>query len=153
MRTEKEQKGENPCPPPQEPSNQHYFSKTLRNKSNFVVSVIYTVRPRQGEQYYLHLLLHHLKCAPFLKDMRNFDEEECVSFKELCRQKRLSIDDTDWKNALQKGFCSNTVPVTKLYAGMLIHCSLSNPWNTYNKKIDVIFQDFHHRIEKNSTRL
>ena len=42
---------------------QYDFSEEHSSKATFVVSRIYTVSPREGERYYLRMLLHHVQGA------------------------------------------------------------------------------------------
>lgn len=100
-----------------------------------MVSLIYTVTPRQGEIYYLPLQLYHLKESTSYKDIAAMDGEKCALFREACRRKVLLADAMDCKSTLREGFQSNFIPLAELFATILFY-RFSNPRNTYTEKLD-----------------
>ena len=129
------------------------FSEEHADKETFVVSRIYTVSPREGERYYLRMLLHHVRGATSFKDIRTVDGEECPSYREACRLRGLLIDDQEWKKALDEGFRSSFVPLTELFATILIHCSPSDPANIFEEKTPILIEDFRKRKGRQNARL
>lgn len=148
FQTEKLQLDEVPISSPPHPPDQYGFPKELEDKDKLVISRIYTVRPRDGEHYYLHLLLRHVKGANSYKDVKNVDGDEYVYFNEACRWSGLLIDDMVWKYVLCEASRSNYVTLTELCATIIVHCFHLEPIYIYDRKVDIILQDLTHRTGK-----
>lgn len=115
------QNNQEPLPASEGSSDQKWFSEEHQGKAKFVAGSIHMVRPRKEEQYYLRMILHHMKGAASYKDLRNVNGEECASSRDICRRRGLLIDSMEWKNTLQEGFHSNFAPLTELFAIILAH--------------------------------
>lgn len=86
--------------------------------------------------------------------MRIGDAEERARFREAWRRRLLLVDDTQWKIALQEGFRSNFVRLTDVFGTIFVYCFLLHPRNIYDKKIEIILQDFRlKRVKYNSAML
>lgn len=73
---------QNPVPAP----DQLYFLEVLQDKATFAVSQIYMLKPREGEGYYLRLLVNQGTGVTFFKDMKTADGEEYAGIRETCRR-------------------------------------------------------------------
>ncbi|CDF39890.1 ATP dependant DNA helicase [Chondrus crispus] len=67
------------------------FSGTGAN----VVGRIYTVSPREGEPYFLRLLITQVPGATSFENLRNIDGEQCTSFRQACLRLGLLANDAD----------------------------------------------------------
>lgn len=65
--------------------------------------------------------------------MRIVSGEQCTGFRAVCSWRALLIHDMKWKNVLQEGLRSNFVPITELFAIILVHCFPSDWRNTYHE--------------------
>ena len=58
-----------------------------------LVSRVYTISPRQGECFYLRLLLHNVKGPQLFAALRTVNDDLCSSFHKACFRMGLLEDD------------------------------------------------------------
>lgn len=124
---------------------QYDFSEEHAEKETFIVSRIYTVSPREGERYFLRLLLHHVTGATKFEDLRTVEDTEHPSFREACFHRGVLSDDTEWKKCLEDTFRSSFVPLTELFSTIMVHCNPSSPATIYTEKLGILIQDIRNR--------
>ena len=90
---------------------QHYVLRKLhgvhtwtrrQRQGDSVVSRIYSVSPREGERFYLRLLLLHVRGATNFADLRTVDGVECATFREACLHRHLLENDNTWESTLRE---------------------------------------------------
>ncbi len=54
-----------------------------------VIGRMFTVSPREGERYFLRMLIPHVNGAKSFADMRTVDGEVCSSFRQACSHRGL----------------------------------------------------------------
>ncbi|CDF33021.1 unnamed protein product [Chondrus crispus] len=124
------------------------FSGTGAN----VVGRIYTVSPREGERYFLGLLLTQVPGATSFENLRNIDGEQCTSFRQACLRLGLLADDAEWKHAIRDSFWSSFVPLSHLFATILAHCQPSDPLSLWNDHLDMFLTDTRNRARRQPIR-
>ncbi|CDF36554.1 unnamed protein product [Chondrus crispus] len=117
------------------------FSGTGAN----VVSRIYTVSSREGERYFLRLLLTQVPGATSFENLRNIDGEQCTSFRQACLRLGLLANDAEWKHAVRDSFRSSFVPLSHLFATILAHCQPSDPLSLWNDNLHMFLTDIRNR--------
>ncbi|CDF35745.1 ATP dependant DNA Helicase Pif1 [Chondrus crispus] len=117
------------------------FSGTGAN----VVGRIYTVSPREGERYFLRLLLTQVPGATSFENLRNIDGEQCTSFRQACLRLGSLADDADWKHAIRDSFRSSFVPLSHLFATILAHFQPSDPLSLWNDHLHMFLTDIRNR--------
>ncbi|CDF37706.1 ATP dependant DNA helicase PIF1 [Chondrus crispus] len=117
------------------------FSGTGAN----VVGRIYTVSPREGERYFLRLLLTQVPGATSFENLRNIDGEQCTSFRQACLRLGLLANDAEWKHAIRDSFRSSFVPLSHLFATILAHCQPSDPLSLWNDYLHMFLTDIRNR--------
>ncbi|CDF39898.1 ATP dependant DNA helicase PIF1 [Chondrus crispus] len=129
-----------------------YFTWKKSSKSwNFsgtganVVGRIYTVSPREGERYFLGLLLTQVPGATSFENLRNIDGEQCTSFRQACLRLGLLANDAEWKHAIRNSFRSSFVPLSHLFATILAHCQPSDPFSLWNDHLHMFLTDIRNR--------
>ncbi|CDF37673.1 unnamed protein product [Chondrus crispus] len=110
-----------------------------------VVGRIYTVSPREGERYFLRLLLTQVPGATSFENLRNIDGEQGTSFRQACLRLGLLADDAEWKHAIRDSFRSGFVPLSHLFATILAHCQPSDPLLLWNDHLDMFLTDICNR--------
>ncbi|CDF36294.1 unnamed protein product [Chondrus crispus] len=120
------------------------FSGTGAN----VVGRIYTVSPREGERYFLRLLLTQVPGATSFENLRNIDGEQCTSFRQACLRLGLLADDAKWKHAIRDSFRSSFVPLSHLFATILAHCQPSDPLSLWNDHLDMFLTDIRNQVQE-----
>ena len=107
---------------------------------------VYTVSPRQGECYYLCLLLHEVCGATSFDDLKTVSGDICPTFREACRRRGLLENDNQYSLALEEAAMSQMPSqVRTLYAIILTTCEPSDPlalWETHRNSMT---EDFLHR--------
>ncbi|CDF40970.1 ATP dependant DNA helicase PIF1 [Chondrus crispus] len=113
-----------------------------------VVGRIYTVSPREGERYFLRLLLTQVPGATSFENLRNIDGEQCTSFRQACLLLGLLADDAEWKHAIRDSFRSSFVPLSHLFATILAHCQPSDPLSLWNDHLDMFLTDIRNQVQE-----
>ncbi len=112
-----------------------------------IIGRMYTVSPREGERYFLRLLLLHVTGAKSFVDMRTVDGEVCSSFRQACSRRRLLADDAEWRRVLRESFASEFVPLSQVFATILAYWEPSDPvslWDEH-KSLFVSYNRLRHR--------
>ncbi|CDF36818.1 partial DNA helicase [Chondrus crispus] len=110
-----------------------------------VVGRIYTVSRREGERYFLRLLLTQVPGATSFQNLRNIDGEQCTRFRQACLRLGLLADDAEWKHAIRDSLRSSFVPLSHLFATILAHCQPSDPLSLWNDHLDMFLTDIRNR--------
>ena len=63
---------------------------------------VYTISPRQGECFYLHLLLHNVNGPQSFAARRTVNGDLCSSFRETCLKLGLLEDDNQYHLAMEE---------------------------------------------------
>ena len=103
--------------------------------------------PREGERYFLRVLLLHVPGATSFEYLKTFNGELLPSFRDACMARRLLQDDTEWANTLEEATLT-CMPkqIRSLFAVILTHCEASDPlalWNTFKQWM---IEDFARRM-------
>ena len=74
-------------------------------KEAHVLGRVYTINPRQGECFYLRLLLHHIRGPQSFAELKTVEGDLCSSFREALG---LLEDDNQYHLAIQEASVSNS---------------------------------------------
>ena len=110
---------------------------------------VYTVSPRQGECYYLRLLLHKVCGATSFDDLKKVSGEICPTFREACRRHGLLENDNQYSLALEEAAMSEMPSqVRTLYAIILTTCAPADSLALWDSHRDSMTEDYlhHHRL-------
>ena len=77
-------------------------------KEAHILGRVYTVNPRQGECFYLRLLLHYIKGPQSFAHLRTVEGNLCSPFREACLRLGLLEDDNQYHLAMQEAAVSNS---------------------------------------------
>ena len=101
-------------------------------KEAHILGRVYTVNPRQGEYFYLRLLLHNIKGSQSFAHLRAVEGNLCSSFHEACLRLGLLEDDNQYHLAMQEAAVSKSATsLRSLFAVILAWCKPSNPLDIY----------------------
>ena len=96
-------------------------------KEAHVLGRVYTISPRQGECFYLRLLLHHVQGSQSFAHLKTVEGDLCSSFREACFRLGLLEDDNQYHLAMQEVSVSNSAAsLCSLFAVILTWCEPSN---------------------------
>ena len=111
-----------------------------------ILGRVYTISPRQGECFYLRLLLHHVRGPQSFSDLRTVNGDLCCSFREACFKLDLLEDDNQYHLAMEEASVSNSAAsLRSLFAVILTWCEPSNPFEMYERNKEVMAEDFLHQ--------
>lgn len=117
--------------------------KWKRRQRGTAIGRMYTISPRQGECYYLRLLLNVVKGPNSFDDVRTVDGHICTSFRDACHKQGLLEDDNHLNLAMQEAaLCQSAKLLRNFFAILLINCNPSNPAALWICFRDHLAEDF-----------
>ena len=115
-------------------------------KEAHVLGRVYTINPRQGECFYLRLLLHHIRGPQSFAELKTVEGDLCSSFREACFRLGLLEDDNQYHLAMEEASVSNSASsLRSLFAVILTWCEPSNPLDIYEHHKEHMAEDFLHQ--------
>ena len=114
---------------------EHYVYHTKQKKwmvrkrcANKVISRMLSVRPNEGERFYLRLLLLHVHGAKSFDYLRTVDGVLYNTFREACSALGLLQGDAEWRNTLQEA-ANFQLPcqLRQLFGVILTYCEPCDP--------------------------
>ena len=103
---------------------------------------VYTVSPRQGECYYLRILLHEVKGPQCFEDVKTVNGSLCQTFREACQRRGLMEDDNHLKMALEEAVsCCSPSTLRSLFAIIISACEPANPLSLWLLHHDSMTED------------
>ena len=116
-------------------------------KEVHILGRVYTVNPRQGECFYLRLLLHNIKGPQSFAHLRTVEGNLSSSFHEACLRLGLLENDNQYHLAMQEAAVSNSAAsLRSLFAVILMTwCESSNPLDIYEHYKESMAEDFLHQ--------
>ena len=118
----------------------------VSRKHMFYVGRVYTINPRQGECFYLWLLLHHIRGPQSFAELKTVEGDLCSSFREACFRLGLLKNDNQYHLAMQETSVSNSASsLRSLFAVILTWCEPSNPLDIYEHHKEHMAEDFLHQ--------
>ena len=115
-------------------------------KEAHILGRVYTVNPRQGECFYLRLLLHNIRGPRSFAHLKTVEGNLCSSFREACLRLSLLEDDNQYHLAMQEATVSNSATsLRSLFAVILTWCEPSNPLDIYEHHKESLAEDFLHQ--------
>ncbi|XP_066920182.1 uncharacterized protein [Clytia hemisphaerica] len=112
-----------------------------------VISRMYNAGIREGERYFLRVLLLHVPGATSFEYLRTFDGEVYPTFREACLARGLLADDNIWVETLNEVVhVATPVKIRRTFCTILIHGEPNNPAELWESFKEHMIQDFlrHH---------
>ena len=110
---------------------------------------INNVSPVQGERFYLRLLLSHIKGAQSFEDMKVFQGDEYVTYKETCLAMGLLEDDQEWIFGMEEVSLSGSAKqMRSTFAVILQYCRPTRPVEIFEKFKENMSDDFMYQTMK-----
>ncbi|XP_065315463.1 uncharacterized protein LOC135924333 [Gordionus sp. m RMFG-2023] len=112
-----------------------------------VIGRIRTVYPKEGEVFYLRLLLNYVTGPTCFEDLRSFNGIISNTFKDACIRRGLLSDDAEWNHCLEEGL-SFKMPnqLRQLFSVILLHCEPRDPLGLWNYFKFYLCEDFSKKI-------
>ena len=107
---------------------------------------VYTVSPRNGDLYYLRILLHHVKGPRSFEYLRTHDDIVLPTFKDACRARGLLQDDAQWYKTLEDAEKTRLPKAMRdLFVCLLLHTDVDDVANLWMRFKDSMSEDFLHQ--------
>ncbi|KAL8587188.1 hypothetical protein ACOMHN_013275 [Nucella lapillus] len=119
---------------------QKQWQKRKRGKA---IGRMYTISPRQGECYFLRLLLNVVKGPKSYDDLKTVNGEVCATFRKACQKQGLLEDDQHLQLTMEEA-CATQNPklLRDLLAIILVSCNPSQPGHLWVNFRDHLAEDF-----------
>jgi hypothetical protein len=103
---------------------------------------MYTASPRQGDRFYLRMLLATLPSWTSFEDVRTVDGVLCNTFKDACARRGLLDDDFEWDAALSEaGHAASGFHQRQMFIWIIINCAPRNPVTLWNNHWESLTDD------------
>jgi hypothetical protein len=140
---------------------EHYTFKQNSDKSNMIWGVkggergiitkpcigrMFTAHPKQGELFYLRMLLLHVKGAESWEDLLTFDGTVHDKFEDVARAMGLIENDKEWSKYFEEA-CSYASPANlrELFVAVLTHGENLDAKELWNRFQENMYEDFVHK--------
>ena len=115
-------------------------------KHGTAIGRMYTISPRQGECYYLRLLLTEVTGPQSFDDLKRVDDTFCATYREACQLRGLLEDDRHLQHALQEASVGQSAYLLRnLFAIILTACMPANPLELWSQFKEHFAYDFLHQ--------
>ncbi|XP_075112513.1 uncharacterized protein LOC142182255 [Nicotiana tabacum] len=118
-----------------------------KRKTRSVIGRIATANRREGERYYLRLLLNHVRGPLSFKDLLTVNGRECETFKEAAKERGLLESDNSISECLREAVLFKMPSALRnLFATILVHCNptdIRKLWETYYEDMPEDFRKIH----------
>ena len=119
------------------------YVKNGQKDNKTVIGHINSTNPKEGERFYLRLLLNHVRGPTSFEDLLTVDGIHYLSFKEASEKRGL----LEWDESITEYLIEATtyqMPKTlqKLFAIILYHCEASNVKKLWDRFFEVMSEDF-----------
>ncbi|XP_050053481.1 ATP-dependent DNA helicase PIF1-like [Aphis gossypii] len=116
--------------------------------STDAIGRIYSVHPSNDECFYLRLLLVNVRGPTSFQQLRTFDGELCVSYREACQRLQLLENDAHWDQTLNDAVISSHAhQIRTLFSIIISTCFPSNPIDLWIKYKDYMCDDILYQIQ------
>jgi hypothetical protein len=124
----------------------HQPSKTWKrrvlHRSN-TLARMYSVSVREGERFYLRLLLSHVAGPTSFEDLRTFDGTTYGTFKEACIARGMLEDDSLWVSTIAEvAMHASPKQLRQLFVSVLTLAHPSNPASLWEQFYSQLSEDF-----------
>ena len=110
---------------------------------------MYLVNPREGDLYFLRLLLVNVKGATSFRDLRIFNGIVYLSFREAAEARGLLHSSQHYITTLQEGHAMQPgAALRRLFVGLLLYCEVPNPLGLWEMFRTELCSDFIYAEQK-----
>ncbi|KAF0314588.1 hypothetical protein FJT64_014988 [Amphibalanus amphitrite] len=107
---------------------------------------VVSVSPRQGDVFYLRLLLHHVPGATSFAELRTVAGVVCATHQEACRRRGLLQEDAEWDVTMQEAaLVQMPRQLRQLLVTILLFCEPADPAGLFERHYPALAEDFTRR--------
>ena len=101
---------------------------------------MFTVKPSEGERFFLRVLLLHVRGAQSFNDLYSVNGITYNTFRESCLALGLLEDDAEWNDTMHEA--STFQMPWQLFGMILVYCDPSDPLELWNTFKSFMIEDF-----------
>lgn len=118
-----------------------------RHMSKAPIGRMYNASPKEGERFFLRLLLSHIRGAQSFEDLRTIHGELQPTFQKACIELGLLEDDQEWVRCLEEAIVSCTpLALRNLFVIILVFALPSNPLSMWELFQDHLCEDYFYHL-------
>ncbi|XP_027152040.1 uncharacterized protein LOC113752100 [Coffea eugenioides] len=122
------------------------YKEWTERKRRKVIGRMVTISPREGERYYLRLLLTHIAGPTSFEDLLTVNDQRLASFREAALVLGLLQSDTYIDETLQEAVAFQMpCSLRLLFATLLVYCSPTDPRSLWEKFEPELSADYHYQ--------
>jgi hypothetical protein len=115
-----------------------------KREAGFAIGRVHSVHPRDGERFYLRILLNHVRGATSFAHLRTVtrDGQQVTygSFREAALALGLQTDDGCWRQTLREAASSQTgAQLRRLFVSLLLFTDMGEPGKLFEEFLKVSF--------------
>ncbi|KAI1695261.1 hypothetical protein Ddc_21362 [Ditylenchus destructor] len=116
---------------------------TKRKGNPKVIGRMYNMTPKQGELFYLRMLLLHVKGAKDWIDLRTFEGEVHSSYQKCCEARGLLQENEEWFKYFEEAKTFKMpAALRQLFVTALHHCGINNADKIWDQFKEDMCEDF-----------
>ena len=116
---------------------------TRRRGKESIVSRLYSAQPKEGERFYLRVLLLHVPGATSSASLRTYNGQVYETIREACLARGLLENDNVWNDTLLEVVSVGTpYQVRQTFAFILTHGEINDPLTLWQNHRDNMIEDF-----------
>ncbi|XP_057310488.1 uncharacterized protein LOC130648452 [Hydractinia symbiolongicarpus] len=128
--------------------------KVRRRGGGKIISRMYSSNPKEGERFYLRVLLLHVPGATSFEFLRTFNDHLYPTFREACLARGLLEGDDEWERTLEEVTAVGSPrQLRQTFCFLLTHCDLNNPLQLWLDNRMGMIEDFSRTMEEVNAEL
>ena len=118
-------------------------------KEIWAVARLHSASPNQGQRWYLHILLCHVKGATSFANLLTYAGKQYNCFKDRCfAEELIDIDNEPDKAMSEAKVFKSPRQMRRLFINLLCHCDPPFPLELWHKYKDDMIEDFKYKYTK-----
>ena len=118
------------------------WTKRRNHQTAPTIGRVVSVSPRQGDVFYLRMLLHHVPGATSFAELRTVGGVVCATHKEACRLRGLLQEDDEWDAALREATLTQMpAQLRQLYVTIALFCEPADPAALFERHQPALAED------------
>ena len=128
--------------------------KVRSRGGNKIISRMYSASPKEGERFYLRVLLLHLPGATSFDFLKTYNGQLFPSFREACLARGLLEGDEEWNRTLEEVAAVGTPKqLRQTFCFLLTHCELNNPLELWTNHRICMIEDFRRSMSEANSEI
>lgn len=124
-----------------------YIWKQRQRITKDVIGRMMTVKPNEGERFYLRIILLHVRGARSFEDLKTVEGVAYPTFREAAARLNLLADDAEYRMCLEEASrLQSPRQMRQIFAYLIAFCDLESPLELWNEFKAAMTEDFLRRL-------